>query len=427
MICNSTNTAFYLKINRNTDSAFRYLERWIQIAYLFNRDCYIICDNRDVTASILEKDILYGSAIIIESISEKKVKTVAQRFSRDNHWLGAALAHMTAFYHSRKHGYDFFWNIDADDTFVCLSTDRIKEMLGKCEEYAKHQASDCLSLDMWRSILRGLHWSFGITFTSNEKDWIKIMETHSIDAEFQGKEAIARGNIDAFFTYLKDAEPSLKIDTCYFENLTFIHDSGELMMNPVNGAIYHWTYGELHLPLVEHCFKIPEIGTMRIADDVIKFEMGIENYEAVNVLRAYAKGWNIFSRDLSKYIDYKYLLNPRITLLKQKRYIRSCVKNAVVVLFGAGEVFRENQKCLRECLGAKYVADNNPLKWGKTFEGGIRCISPEELCKIENVFVIITMRSRQITLEIVKQLRGMGIKHYDSFFGENSANPNRLI
>lgn len=420
-------TAFYLKINRNTDFAFRYLERWIQVAYLFDRDCYIICDNKDVIESILDKDILYGNTSIIESISEEQAKTVAQRFSMDAQRLGAALAHMTTFYHSQKHGYDFFWNIDADDTFVCLSIDRVKEMLEKCEDYAKCEGSDCLSLDMWRTIYKGAHWSFGITFTSNEKDWVQLMESHSLDAQFQRKKVYARANIDSFFSYLKETLSSLKIETFYFENLTFIHDSEDFIMNSVKGAIYHWTCEELHLPLVEHCFKIPEIGTMRIADDVIRFEMDIKDAEAMSALCAYVKNLNKLCDNMSQFIDFKYLLNPRISLLKQKRYIRSCVKNATVVLFGAGKFFDENRKRLRDGFGVEYVVDNDPLKWGKVFENGIRCISPEELCKMENVFVIITTFLKADTLKIEKQLRNMGIMHYDSLLGDNFANPNLLI
>lgn len=422
----STKTAFYLKINRNTDLAFTYLERWIQIAYLFDRDCYIICDDKNIAASILDKDILYGNTSIIESISEKQAKTVAQRFSMDDRRLGAALAHMTTFYHSQKKGYDFFWNIDADDTLVCLSIDRIKEMLEKCEEHAKSHAFGCLSLDMWRTIYRGSHWSFGITFTSNEKNWIKLMEKHSLDEEFRKKKDYERANIDSFFSYLRGAEPSLKIDAFYFENLTFVHDSGN-MMDPVNSAVYHWSGGELHLPLVEHFYNLPEIGAMHIADDIIRFEMGIESVEAINVLRAYAKGWHKLSNNIRQCIDYEYLLNPRITLLKQKQYIRSRVKNATVVLFGAGKIFHENQLYLREGFGAEYIVDNNPVKWGEIFEGGIRCISPEELCKIENVFVIITLLSKQEILEVKKQLKDMGIKHYYSFLGDNFTKPSQLI
>lgn len=424
---NGTNTAFYLKINRNTDFAFRYLERWIQVAYLFDRDCYIICDNQEIIASILDKDILYGNTSIIKSISDEQAKTVAQRFSMDEQRLGAALAHMTTFYHAKEHGYDFFWNIDADDTFVCLSIDRVKEMLEKCEEYAKIQSLDCLSLDMWRTIYKGKQWTFGITFTHNEKDWVQLMKSHSLDAQFQKKKVNSRPNIDTFFSYLKGVLPALKIDTFYVENLTFIHDSENLLMNSVKGAIYHWSCNELHLPLVEHCFKIPDIGAIHIADDVIRFEMDIKNEEAVKVLCVYVTSLYKLCDNMSKYIDPKYLLNPQITLLKQKRHIRSRVKNAKVVLFGAGKVFYENQKYFREGFGAEYVADNDPIKWGKIFGDGIHCISPEELCKIEDVFVIITPFSRQVTLEIEDQLQNMGIKHYGSFFGDNFANPIRLV
>lgn len=422
-----SNIAFYLKINRNTDFAFKYLERWIQVAYLFGRDCYIICDDKDVTASILDKDILYGNTSIIESISEEQARATAQRFSMDAQRIGIALAHMTSFYHSQRHGYDFFWNIDADDTLICLSVDRIKEMLEKCEMYAKDQASDCISLDMWRSIYKGLHWSFGITFASNNKDWVSLMEKRSLDSRFQRKEVYARANIDSFFSYLKDAEASVKIDTFYFENLTFIHDSDEFILNSVKGAIYRWSKGKLHLPLLEHCFRIPEIGTIPIADDVIRFEMSIEDSEAVNVLCVYVKYLNKLCDNMSRYVDFDYLLNPEITLLKQNRYIRSHVKNATVVLFGAGKFFRENQKHLRKGFGAEYVADNNSHIWGEIFESGIRCISPEELCKMENVFVLITTFSRVDTLKIERQLEDIGIMHYDSFFGDNFANPNLLI
>ena len=63
----------------------------------------------------------------------------------------------------------------------------------------------------------------------------------------------------------------------------------------------------------------------------------------------------------------------------------------------------------------KYVCDNNKEKWGYEVEPGIICISPEEILKLNNPFVIIMIESVQGGFQIASQLLDMGISQFDVY------------
>ena len=65
----------------------------------------------------------------------------------------------------------FFWNIDADDTRICLKPERTKQLLDQVKKITERESIDCMSLDMHASKAgTGRHWTFGITYTNNETD-----------------------------------------------------------------------------------------------------------------------------------------------------------------------------------------------------------------------------------------------------------------
>mgnify|MGYP002855721857 CR=1 FL=1 len=84
-----------------------------------------------------------------------------------------------------------------------------------------------------------------------------------------------------------------------------------------------------------------------------------------------------------------------------------------VVLFGAGNHFRRYQKEVRKKYSVRYVCDNNESLWGKNFDG-IKCISPEELKSMTDVFVCIMIADSIRGFQVANQLIDMGITCFDT-------------
>lgn len=77
-----------------------------------------------------------------------------------------------------------------------------------------------------------------------------------------------------------------------------------------------------------------------------------------------------------------------------------------VVAFGTGKFFRDTHERLFRMVDVQYVCDNNSEKWGQTFYGK-KCISPNELVNLQNVFVIIVLGDCR---SVMQQLRNMNIE-----------------
>lgn len=86
-----------------------------------------------------------------------------------------------------------------------------------------------------------------------------------------------------------------------------------------------------------------------------------------------------------------------------------------VVLWGTGGCFKKNISKIKQIINVKYVCDNNKEKWGYEVEPGIICISPEEILKLNNPFVIIMIESVQGGFQIASQLLDMGISQFDVY------------
>lgn len=81
------------------------------------------------------------------------------------------------------------------------------------------------------------------------------------------------------------------------------------------------------------------------------------------------------------------------------------LKKHTVVAFGLGKFFEDTHNRLFEMCEIAYVSDNNKEKWNQTFYGK-KCISPDEIKKLENPFVIAVVGN---FIPIREQIRGMQI------------------
>lgn len=402
---NKNQKAFYLKINRSEDFALRNLSRWIDAAYLAKAACYIVCDREDLVEKIKATILLSESAVFIKSSKPADMETIVNQIASRN-WINAAYAHLTTFWHAEKMGYDYFWNIDADDTQLCVSADRTQELLQCVERYAEENQIDCFSLDMWSSRFNGTHWSFGITYTKVRSDWQDLLLQRCGDEEYKQFGTDDNNNVDWFFTYLKTCT-NLRIETFYFENLKFIHYSNDFFLKPVGSGFYHWKEGKLLYPILYYCFGMKELGLYPIASDVIKLDIQIQDDEAKDALSYYARD----SRDLNEYSHWENIVNEELSRKKMELYVKQHCKNKELICFGAGHCLQANYEKIHKVASVRYVCDNNANLWGKEMGNGMTCISPKQLGEMQDVFVIIMVYGKIIAAEIASQLTEMGIAY----------------
>lgn len=396
--------AFFLKINRSDNFAIDNLSRWIDVAYLMDADCYIICDRDDVTKRIKEELVMSDYAIFLQSIKNDETKQIVEKISRARVWHNAAYAHLSTFIYAKEYGYDCFWNIDADDTWMCLPIKRLKKALRLVEQYADDNYFDALGLDMWRTVKTGKAWTFGVTYTDNRIDWINAFIKYGSTRGYDKADNI---QIDSFFSFLSKRK-CFNIGTFYFENLRFIHYATDLLKEPVASGIYHWHDGVLEFP-IRDCFGISEYSGMKICEDVVRFDIGITDKETRDVFTYYTRDIN----DLGNKSNWNSIVDSELCTLKQKKFMERHDNANKVVLFGAGHGLKYNYKKYTKLYDVCYVCDNDRKLWGKTIYKGIKCISPKELVKLKKSVVVITIYSMATSLAIKSQLNELGIKEVD--------------
>ena len=279
------NVIFYLKINRKEKYTFSNLQHWIHIIECIPNSCtYIICDDNNLKEAVLEQVVFTkNSFIFMESYKGCSALDYVVSNITNDRWQNAGYAHLSTFWHAKENGYPAFWNIDADDTCICLSPHRAAEMLSEAEEYGKKNKIDLFSLDMWITRTKGYHWTFGITYVNNSVDWFGIMRKYCRDENFKAGQI---QNVDGYFTNLKN-RTNLKIETFYAENLKFVHYADDLLRRPDGSGFFHWKEGKLILPIIRYCMGMESIGVLQIADEVVKLCMGITDNEAMEFLFDY--------------------------------------------------------------------------------------------------------------------------------------------
>ena len=208
---------FYLKVNRVEGYTLRNLRHWLRIvdAYGINTFYYIICDNENLKKRILDEfshEYPDMEKRFLQSRFDEELKYITDRVT-DQRWEKAGYAHLTTFMHAKELGHVRFWNIDADDTRFCLSADRCKQLLIAAEDYAIENNIDCFSLDMHTSIIgSGRHWSFGITYTNNQVDWLNLMTQHCGD-DLSVEDPCC--NVDRYFRYIRNNVPDVRVESFY--------------------------------------------------------------------------------------------------------------------------------------------------------------------------------------------------------------------
>lgn len=280
----------YLKVNTIRNYSLACIQLWLNVVYLLGYDYYIICDKSEVKEKI-EKFLKFpnGNIKFIKShISLKQMLFVRKAINKK--WINAALAHLTAFHHSKKINAKYFWNIDADDTAFLSNEKKIIKILTEAEKYAKDNNILAFSLDMWETWTRSKHWSFGITYTNNSVEWtdylnkidIKDMKAYRVDFHH------GFTNLDWVFTYLRDIK-KLKIETFYVENLRFIHfcDFGGRQRDQ---GLCYWEKGYIHYPLLEYIFDDKASCCLSISNKLVKFYIDTTNEESLNFYKTRIRG-----------------------------------------------------------------------------------------------------------------------------------------
>ena len=264
---------YYLKINRKEAYTVKNLSHWLQIVTLdSNARIMILCDDENVKE--LVEDLLHDYPVeCMESIKDdEEMQSIVQKIT-DRRWENAAYAHLTTFFHARENRIKEYWNIDADDTSICLNADRCYECLEKAKGYAKDNCIDIFSLDMWCTKTENRHWSFGVTYINNPEKWIEILKRYSKDDYLDTWQPM---NIDGRFSVIKRSEEG--IGTFYFENMNFLHYSNDFIRRPWASGIYKWINGKMISPILKDVYGL-ELGESIIPEDVVKLDIKISDEE----------------------------------------------------------------------------------------------------------------------------------------------------
>ena len=267
-------TYFYLKVNRLDGYCFYNLQHWIDIVYQLDYDFYIVCDNIKLENRILRN-------VVFKDLNIKFIKSIKNRISKkivkntaSHDWYNAGYAHLTTFLHAKKYNFKEFWNIDADDTMLCMEPKKCCEAIKQAENYAKEKDISAFSLDMWRSITKGEHWSFGVTYIRQNIDYLKIFNEIKNCSWIENYEfKIKSWNIDLFFNYLKDFK-NINLQNFYIENLTFFH-FGDFLFNIISSGIYVYKNGCIEFPIIKQIYENDEYSKIPINNECVKFDLNL--------------------------------------------------------------------------------------------------------------------------------------------------------
>ena len=304
---------FYLKVNRDIEYTYRNVKHWVEaISYCKNSKIIFICDNENITNKLKRE---YSNVeFILSDRTDNKLMFIVDNVCID-YWKKAGFAHLTTFNHAKKNGYNYFWNIDADDTCLCIPTSKVSELLIKASDFIMDNNCrvDMMSLDMWDTVVRRVqnadHWSFGITLTNNMINWIDLMCDYA--EEHRNLNKIL--NVDTYCTYLRRIKSRSRIylKTFYFENLMLIHYSDDLFYWLRYSGVFHWKNGMLKLPFIYDCIGATERGMLKIVDDAISFDINIKDSERLEFFENFAQRkidlkYDILEKKYNELITFGY-------------------------------------------------------------------------------------------------------------------------
>ncbi|MDR0920224.1 MAG: hypothetical protein LBM93_13425 [Oscillospiraceae bacterium] len=296
---NRTDTpVFYLKINQETDLALKCIQHWIEIVEAYGADYYIVIDN-----AVLEKEL---QNIYLGSGKKSLLKTIKscrdERLKAVSNLGNMAYALLTPFIHAKKYGYKSHFNIDADDTMFLTSTETTIKILKQIALYAENNKIDCFSLDMWRSVCNGKHWSFGIVYCTSFVDHISILN-YNIDFiknlyKVKENDFDPHHNIDGYFHNLSKYG-YLNCQTFYIEKIYFMHmlkintwNNNYLVFNAPYNIGFRATFWNMESKIDT---QFP------IANDIIKFDMELdENSSSISFKEKFLSFENKYYLSITK-------------------------------------------------------------------------------------------------------------------------------
>ena len=247
---------FYLKVNIAFAFSFRTLQKWVYIAEAMNSQIFIMCDDEAFKANILKQVLFHDKPEFINSLvhdcpAEWK-ENCKNAYSAEEKWQRAALAHLTCFVHAKQNGIKNFWNIDADDTEIMLTTPYCVDALKKAENYAIKNQIDAFSFDMHSTRVKNKHWTWGVTFCRSEIDWIELfkMARNNKWHEYTNKFDDKVFNIDWYMTYCRDFKKA-NVQTFYIDKSYFVHYGMIPHCNSLVISVYHFKNGKLYFPFFD--------------------------------------------------------------------------------------------------------------------------------------------------------------------------------
>lgn len=280
---------FYLKVNRNIEDTILCLQRWIDIINDFNADFYILCDNEGLKDRILKNVTFYSPDIKFIKSKRNVFQKILNCQKIASNWVNAACAHLSVFEHANSINASKYWNVDADDSLFLIDNNKVIEILNNAENYAETNNLDLFSFDFWATKTKGIHWSFGITFQRNTKNYFDLLNKYIINWN-DYKNYTSVHNIDWVFTFLKNSQ-TINAKSFYVENLYFIH-FGRFFSDLKNANIAYWNNGKMYWPIWAEIFKDSR-GIMNIpnTEDIVKFSLLIEKDECLNFAIKHLVGW----------------------------------------------------------------------------------------------------------------------------------------
>lgn len=277
---NKFETIFYLKINRTDYFSYVCIQHWINIVNELNADFYFVCDKENLKKEVLKKIKFKDSNIKFIKSAKWKLKKITKNIAT-RPWVNATYAQLTTFLHAEKINAGSFYNIDADDTMFICEPKKAAQILIEAKRYADLNNIKAFSFDMHVTQFRNKHWSFGITYTKTDFNWMKIFNSNK-DEKWQDKykkNHCEHFNLDWFMTHLGDIYNN-KIQTFYVENLLFIHWA-TLLCAHIGYAIQKTVDGYMYYPLFEYFDANKKLSKVKIPDEVVKLNIGLSEQDCL--------------------------------------------------------------------------------------------------------------------------------------------------
>lgn len=276
---------FYLKQNKVNGYSLKFLQQWIDIIPDTSKIFIIVDDNKYLKKIVDTVKFKNRNVFFIKSIRNHYICSLLNRLNIDKSWINAACAHLTTFYHSQKHNIKTFWNIDADDTLICLNPDKAYFCLRQVSDYAIKNNIDAFSLDFYYSRGAGKfnHWSFGVSHIINNVKISKMLDFGKSDW-YKHYLGIEPKNLDWYMNYLKDFMPNYKVMSYCINNLLFLHDTEFFTAGWL--SFMQYKNEVIEYPIFKKFYELDDIGLAYIPlhKDVIKFDLNIEEKEGLDFL-----------------------------------------------------------------------------------------------------------------------------------------------